>query len=149
MLLLCHWFFCGINSKTGSVLFTTLTLAQLNKSHFGDREILAANSPSTDSNKTCMESHLHIWPVEIINCLIFHTYIYIVSKLLLIRLNKLNSQRVNSNNFCSWKMIDFADLGAKDFCLWESWWYTDIEGNIILVNKSTGFSSHLTHHPWA
>lgn len=39
-------------------------------------------------------------------------------------------------------------LGTKVLGLWEDRWYTDIKGNIILVHKSTGFFTHLAHHPW-
>lgn len=46
------------------------------------KKLLAANSPLSDTDKACMESHLHIEPVEIVNCFIFHAYIYIVSYLL-------------------------------------------------------------------
>lgn len=32
--------------------------------------------------------------------------------------------------------------------MWEHRWYTNIKSNIVFVNKSTGFSTHLAHYPW-
>lgn len=44
--------------------------------------------------------------------------------------------------------INGSHLGSKDFGLWEHRWYTNIQSDIIFVNKSTGFSTHLAHYPW-
>jgi len=44
--------------------------------------LLAANSPSGDSNKPTMKSLLHFFPVQVLNCFILHTNIYFLCVLL-------------------------------------------------------------------
>jgi hypothetical protein len=44
--------------------------------------LLAANSPCGDTNKPSMKSLLHIFPVQVLDCFIFHTNVYTVFVLL-------------------------------------------------------------------